>query len=106
VVPRSRQCSASSVALHSHHAGTALPRQEQCSAATVALRCFLKEGAVPSEPDSIVRKEAFSLQKYANMAEKRPFPFHFNSKKRRFSVFIGIAEVFLLVVFPASPEEK
>jgi hypothetical protein len=72
----------------------------------VALRCFLKEGAVPSESDSIGRKEAFSPQKSANMAEKQPFPFHFNSKKRRFSVFIGLAEDFTLAVFPASPMQK
>jgi hypothetical protein len=40
------------------------------------------------------------------MAEKQPFPFDFNSKKRYFSVFIGLAEDFALAVFPVLPEEK
>jgi hypothetical protein len=70
------------------------------------VQCFLKEGAVPSESDSVVRKETFSPRKSANMAEKQPFPFHFNFKKRPFSMFIGLAEDFTLAVFSVLPEPK
>jgi hypothetical protein len=73
---------------------------------TKAPWCFFKPSPLLSESDSIGRKRAFSPQKYANMAEKRPFLFDFNSKKRHFSVFIGVAEDFTLAVFLASPAEK
>jgi hypothetical protein len=67
---------------------------------------LFKPPPLPPESDSIVRKAAFRPQKSANMAEKRLVPFHFNSKKRRFSVFIGLAEDFTLAVFSVLPEEK
>jgi hypothetical protein len=72
----------------------------------VAVQCFFKPPPLLSESDSIGRKEAFSPQKSANMAEKRPFPFDFNLKKRRFSMFIGGAEVFALVAFSVFPVRK
>jgi hypothetical protein len=40
------------------------------------------------------------------LAEKRLFPFDFNSKKRSFSVFIGVAEDLTLAVFPLLPAQK
>jgi hypothetical protein len=67
---------------------------------------LFKPPPLPPESDSVGRKRAFSPQKYANMAEKQPFPFDFNSKKRSFSVFIGLAEDFSLAVFFVLPEEK
>jgi hypothetical protein len=73
---------------------------------TKATRCFFKPSSLLWKPDNVGRKKAFSSQKSANMAEKRLFPFHFNFQKRRFSMFIGLAEIFSLAVFPASAEGK
>jgi hypothetical protein len=58
------------------------------------------------ESANVGRKKAFSPQKHDNMAEKQPFPFHFISEKRRFSMFIGSAEVFALVAFSVFPVRK